>query len=97
MAGLTVRAKDLVSAQSVGCGVTVLALNCRGNPAAVPGLGHFSAAAEGRALPGGFGAAAADQGAPLCHPLALHTGEGCSCLVCFWTDFIVGKLKGLVS
>lgn len=73
--------------------MTLLALNCRGNPAAVPGPGHFSSAPESRALPHGFGVGAADQGATLCNPLALHTGEGhvaahalvCSC----------GQSKGL--
>lgn len=83
--------------RSVGCSMTLLALNCRGNAAAVPGLGHFSPAPEGRALPCGFGASAADQGAALCHSLALHTGEGSSWLVWLWSGLIVGKLKGLIS
>lgn len=59
-----------------GNSMTLLALNCRGDPAAVPGLGHLCSAPESRALGRGVGAGAADQGAPLCHPLALHTGEG---------------------
>lgn len=77
MAGFTIRAKkDLVSAQECRCSRTLLALNCRGKPAAVPGLRHLSSAPESRALPRGFGVGAADQGASLGNSLALHTGEG---------------------
>lgn len=94
MAGFTIRAKDLSLLKSVGCSMTLLALNCRGNPAEVPGLGHLSSAPESRALPLGFGVGAADQGASLCNSLALHTGEGhvaacglsCSGLIRLWAN-----------
>lgn len=61
--------------KSVGSSVTLLALNCRGNPAAVPGPGLFSSAPESRALQCWFGVGTPDQGASLCNSLALHTGE----------------------
>lgn len=81
--------------------MTLLALNCRGNPAAVPGPGLFSSAPESRAFQCWFGVGTPDQEASLCNSLALHTGEvhmpisgwSCSGLVWSWANLE----RGLIS
>lgn len=60
--------------KTVGSSMT-FGLDCRGNPAAVPGPGLFSSAPESRAFQYWFGVGTPDQGASLCNSLALHTGE----------------------
>lgn len=84
----------------VGSSMTLLALNCRGNLAAVPGPGLFSSAPQSRAFQGWFGVGAPDQGASLCNSLAFHTGEVhmlfsglCSGLLWSWANLE----RGLVS